>query len=443
VARVSVTGTLDEGGLVTENGVDRRRRRGATVIALLATLVPALWFPSGTMASAAAVVPAGFDDSLVAKVGRPTAMAFTPDGRILVTSKYGRLFVIQDGALVSTPAIDLSARICDDGERGLLGVAVDPAFDSNHYVYLYYTFKKFGSCPVEATGTPVNRVSRFVLRDSNVIKPISERILIDNIPNYGGIHDAGDLEFGKDGNLYVSVGDGGCDYALDSDCDSRNDAARDQNVLLGKILRITPAGGIPPHNPYTGIGSARCNLTGMTDPGTTCRETFSWGLRNPWRIAFDPNATHSRFFIDDVGQGTWEEIDKGHKGADYGWNVREGPCSVGSRTNCGPPPAGMTNPIWSYDHSTGCTAVTGGAFVPNGIWPAAFDNTYLYGDFICGKIVRLTPAMGGGFTASDFVTGLGTSSITTLKFGPYGSSQAAYYLNNLNGGEVRRVAYVG
>jgi hypothetical protein len=103
----------------------------------------------------------------------------------------------------------------------------------------------------------------------------------------------------------------------------------------------------------------------------------------------------------------------------------------------------MTNPVYAYDHNTGCTAVTGGAFVPNGVWPAAFDETYLYGDFVCGKIIRLTPAAGGSFTASDFVTGLGTNSITTLKFGPYGSTQAAYYLNYLNGGEVRRIAYVG
>jgi hypothetical protein len=371
-------------------------RRPATKLAvLLATALPALWVPLADPS----VVPAGFSDQFVAKVGSPTAMAFTPDGRILVTSKAGKLSVIKNGAVVTTPAIDLTARVCSDGERGLVGVAVDPAFGTaNHFIYLYYTYKKFGSCPTLTSDVPVNRVSRFRLPAWNVIDPATEKVLIDNVPNYGGYHIAGDLEFGKDGNLYISSGDGGCDYAGDSACDSHNDAARDQNILLGKILRITPA--------------------------------------------VDPNAVHTRFFIDDVGQGTWEEIDNGHKGADYGWNVREGPCATGSRTNCGPPPPGMTNPIWSYDHNTGCTGITGGAFVPNGIWPAAYDNTYLYGDFICGKIIRLTPA-DGGFTASDFVTGLGTSSITTLKFGPYGSTQAAYYLNYLNGGELRRITYVG
>jgi glucose/arabinose dehydrogenase len=420
-------------------------RRPVTKLAvLLATALPALWVPLADPAAAASVVPAGFSDQFVAKVGSPTAMAFTPDGRILVTSKAGKLSVIKNGSVLTTPAIDLTARVCSDGERGLVGVAVDPAFGTaNHFIYLYYTYKKFGSCPTLTSDVPVNRVSRFRLPAWNVIDPATEKVLIDNVPNYGGYHIAGDLEFGKDGNLFISSGDGGCDYAGDSDCDSHNDAARDQNILLGKILRITPAGGIPRTNPFLGAGTARCAQTGLTEPGLMCRETYAWGLRNPFRFAVDPNAVHTRFFIDDVGQGTWEEIDNGHKGADYGWNVREGPCATGSRTNCGPPPVGMTNPIWSYDHNTGCTGITGGAFVPNGIWPAAYDTTYLYGDFICGKIIQLTPADGGGFTASDFVTGLGTSSITTLKFGPYGSTQAAYYLNYLNGGEVRRIVYTG
>ena len=421
-----------------------RPHRGPHRIARLASLALLWVIPIAlTTPAQASVVPNGFEDQLVAKVNGPTALTFTPDGRILVTSHFGTLHVIQNGTLVATPALDISAKICDDKERGLLGVAVDPAFASNHFIYLYYTFKKFGSCPYDATGVPVNRVSRFTLPNSNVIDPSTETVLIDNVPNEDGIHNAGDLAFGKDGNLYISIGDGGCDYAFNSGCGSQNDAARDPNILLGKILRITPSGGIPAGNPFRGPGSARCNVTGMTDPGTTCRETFASGLRNPFRMAFDPNAAGTRFFINDVGQSTWEEIDQGKAGADYGWNVREGFCARGSRTDCGPPPAGMTNPAYAYDHNTGCTAVIGGAFVPTGVWPAAFDGTYLYGDFVCGKIIRLTPAPGGGFTASDFVTGLGTNSITTLKFGPYGSTQAAYYLDYLNGGEVRRIAFTG
>lgn len=392
---------------------------------------------------AAATLPPSFDDTRIMQVSGPTALAFTPDGRLLGASQFGTLHIYKNGAQLPTPALDITANTCSDKERGLLGVAVDPSFGLNHYIYLYYTFKKLGNCDYASVNGPVNRVSRFVLNDNDVVSPSSETVLIDNIPQWDGIHNAGDLHFGKDGYLYVSVGDGGCDYAGDSGCGSTNDASRDENVLLGKILRITASGGIPPSNPFQGTDSARCNLAGRTDPGKKCQETFARGLRNPFRTAFDPNASGTRFFINDVGQATWEEIDLGQAGADYGWNVREGHCARGSTTDCGPPPAGMTNPVYDYPHSSGCTGITAGAFVPNGVWPAAFDNTYLYGDFVCGKIIRLTPASGGGFTASDFATGLQTNSITNMIFGPYGSTQALYYMNYLNGGEVRRIAFTG
>ena len=188
-------------------------------------------------------------------------------------------------------------------------------------------------------------------------------------------------------------------------------------MLVGKILRITSTGGIPPSNPFQGAGTARCNVTGRTTAGNKCQETFAWGLRNPFRFAFDPNAAGTRFFINDVGQGAWEEIDLGIAGADYGWNVREGPCVNGSLTNCGAPPAGMTNPIYSYSHpESGCAAITGGAFVPNGVWPSSYDGTYLYGDYTCGKIFVLTPNGSGGYTRSEFTNDVGA--VVNMTFGP-------------------------
>jgi glucose/arabinose dehydrogenase/PKD repeat protein len=399
---------------------------------------------AGAASTARGAVPPEFEDTLVTQVSGPTALAFTPDGRLLITSHFGPLRVYKNGALVSAPAIDLSSKVCSDHERGLLGVAVDPQFASNRRIYLYYTFNKSGSCPVNdasspaSASSPVNRVSQFILPDSNVIAPSSEQVLIDNIPSPAGIHNAGDLQFGKDGKLYVSVGDGGCDYAGNSGCGSLNDAARDRHVLLGKILRISTSGGIPSGNPYQGADSARCNLTGRTTAGKWCQETFASGLRNPFRIAFDPNVPYTRFFINDVGQNTWEEINLGKGGADYGWNVREGHCARGSTTNCGSPPAGMTNPLYDYPHSSGCAAVTGGAFVPDGIWPSAYFGGYLFGDFVCGKIQKLT-----GTSASDFVTGLGNQSAVVLAFGPHGSTRALYYTTYNLGGLIRRVAFTG
>ena len=387
--------------------------------------------------AAATSLPTDFTDSLVVAVPTPTALTFTPDERLLVTTQPGALRVVAGGALLSQPALDLSGKLCSNSERGLLGVAVDPAFASNRFIYLYYTFKKFSGCPTNTSDAPVNRVSRFTLGDNNVANPASEVILIDNIPSPGGNHNGGDLEFGKDGYLYVSVGDGGCDYASNSGCAGSNDAARDQHVLLGKVLRITADGGIPPTNPFQGSNSARCNTTGMTDPGKVCKETFASGLRNPFRLAFDPNASATRFYINDVGQNAWEEIDLGAAGADYGWNVREGHCANGSTTECGAPPAGMTNPIFDYGRGDGCSSITGGAFVPSGVWPAPYGGSYLFSDYVCGKIFRLVPAGNGTFTRADFATGLGGSSAVTLRFGPDGG---LYYTTYAGGGQIRRIS---
>ncbi|HYN20629.1 MAG TPA: PQQ-dependent sugar dehydrogenase, partial [Thermoanaerobaculia bacterium] len=213
----------------------------------------------------AATVPAGFSDLLVATIGFPTALAFTPDGRLLVTTQPGTLRVYQAGTLLATPAVMFApSQICTNGERGLLGVAVDPAFASNHFIYLFYTFNKFNNiCPGPGPTAPVNRVSRFTLPDSNVISLASELVLVDNMPSPAGNHNAGDVHFGKDGFLYVSIGEGGI-----------ANAARDEHVLTGKILRIASDGSIPATNPFQGAGTARCNVTGQTTPGNKCQETF-------------------------------------------------------------------------------------------------------------------------------------------------------------------------
>jgi PKD repeat protein len=175
-------------------------------------------------------------------------------------------------------------------------------------------------------------------------------------------------------------------------------------------------------------------VTGRTDPAKYCQETFASGLRNPFRFAFDPNANATRSFVDDVGQDAWEEIDEGVAGADYGWNVREGFCARAAVTGCRTVPGvvgGLTDPIHAYGHDVGY-AVTGGAFVPAGAWPAGYDGDYLFGDF-GGTIMRLHPDGSGGWTRSDFVTGLGNASVVALAFGPHDGAQALYY-TTLGGG---------
>lgn len=393
-------------------------------------------------ATAAPVLPAGFEDALVATVGSPTALAFTPDGRLLVTTQPGQLYVYQNGALLSTPALTLDPNaICTDIERGLLGIAVDPAFATNHYLYAYYTRRVPGR-KCGGTGS-FNRVVRLTLPDSNAIDIASQVVLIDNIPSYAGNHNAGDLHFGPDGYLYVSVGDSGCRIDGSGFCAGQNNNARFLNYLLGKILRIASDGSIPPDNPYASAPDGRrCGDPAGVPAGTgPCTETYAWGLRNPFRFSFQPGT--GTFYINDVGQDTWEEIDVGQVNADYGWNLREGHCVTASSTNCPPPPAGMTDPIFDYNHKTGCTGITGSAFVPPGVWPAPWDGAYLFADYVCGKIFRLDATAGGGHTWVELASGLGASSAVTMIFGPHGGGQSLYYSTYANGGEVHRIDFVG
>ena len=387
---------------------------------------------------ARASVPPGFADQHVATLVRTTALAFTPDGRLLSPGKDGPLYLIRPGG---TPvvALDISARVCFDSERGVLGVAVDPLFAQNRFIYLYYTYKKFGTCPRNTASAPVNRISRFVLADTDVIDPASEVVLVDNIPSPDGIHNAGDLGFGADGHLYASVGDGGCDFRGDSGCSLLNDASRDLGGLSGKILRIARDGTSPADNPYaggTGPG-VPCRLTGSTNVNKRCTEIYASGLRNPFRFAMDPDGP--RININDVGAAKWEEVDRLAAGADFGWNVREGPCVRDSRTNCGAPPAGMTNPIHWYDHTTGCTSITAGAFVPAGVWPSPYDGKYLYGDSVCGDLFELSEAG----DAQQFGGDLGP--LIDAAFGPHGATQALYYIawGEYPNDQIRRISYVG
>ena len=391
-------------------------------------------------APAFATTPSGFSDVLVTTLPGPSALAFTPDGRLLIAQQAGIVRVHKNGALLPTPALTIPATgICNDFENGLLGIEKDPDFKSNGWVFLYYTAKR-------PDAVCVNRVSRFVM-SGDTINLASEVVLVDNIPAPNGNHNGGDLKFGWDRYLYISIGDGGCDYAGDSGCQGRNDASRDQHVLIGKILRITNQGAIPDSNPFQGSGTARCNVTGRTDPGKKCQETFAWGFRNPFRIAHDPNIVGVRLFINDVGHNLREEIDLAQAGGDYGWNCKEGTRTNSTTPNCAPLPPNLKPPLYEYEHDllvpgtsvSGCGSVTGGAFVPRHLWPG-FDGTYVFGDYVCGAIFKLTDS-GGVWGASDFVTGLGPDSAVTMLFGPSDNTRALYYTTYANGGQVRKIYY--
>jgi glucose/arabinose dehydrogenase len=413
------------------------RSRYAPILALAAALAWAGGASSTPQPSAASGLPAGFEVRSVGRFLAPTAMVFTPDGRLVVTTQLGLVRIFdRAGHLLRKPALDFSGRVCTQRERGMSGITVDPDFGRNHYVYIYYTFKKYGRCV--GSRRPVNRLSRFVLRENDTIDPASETPLLDNIPSFGATHNAGDVHFGKDRYIYVGVGDGGRDYARRSDSSAENAAARDLNALLGKIVRITRSGGVPAGNPFRGPGTATCALQGVVRPSLRCREIYAWGIRNPWRLAFDPNAPGTRFFFNDVGEYAWEEIDEGHRGADYGWNVREGFCPRDRHVRCTPAPRSMTDPVYAYAHRGGCGAITGGAFVPDGVWPARFRGVYLFGDFNCGKIFLLK--LSGGQVRSALFDSRFDPGLVSMTFGP---DHALYYATYAQGGEVRKISYSG
>ena len=376
-------------------------------------------------------LPSEFTDLLVASVPTPTAVEELPGGRVVVLEQGGRVRIIltATGALLRTPALQLA--VCSGSERGLLGFTHDPDFASNGRVYVFYTRSAPG-----APGGCVNQVSAFTM-SANTIDPASEQVLIDNISSVNGNHNAGDLDIGADGYLYIATGDAGSDPRGDSGGGANNDAAQDLSLLNGKILRLDRDTGAPaPGNPLSGAGTAVCASRGNTaaTPTTQCRELFAWGLRNPFRFAFDRDAPATRFFINDVGQTAREEVNDGRAGANYGWNQREGQCPRGQNPPCAGPSAGLIDPITDYPRSAG-TYITAGAFVPTAAWPTAFEGGYLFADGGTGRM-WLRASTGAVDYNAPFATGL--FGIADMTFVDEVSGTSLYY--TLNGSsQVRKI----
>jgi glucose/arabinose dehydrogenase len=312
-------------------------------------------------AAPAATLPTGFTEALVASgLSSPTAMQFAPDGRLFVCEQGGRLRVIKNGTLLPTPFVTVT--VSATGERGLLGVAFDPNFATNGYVYLYYT----ATLP-----TIHNRISRFTA-NGDVAVAGSETVILE-LDNLSGAtnHNGGALAFGPDGKLYAAVGE-----------NANGAYAQSFGNLLGKILRINKDGTIPSDNPFYLSASGRN------------RAIWALGLRNPFTFAFKPGGAD--MFINDVGENTWEEINDGRAGGNYGWPDTEG-ATADPR---------FETPRYSYSHSSGACAITGGAFYTplSPRFPAEFTNDYFFADYCAGWIRRLDPAAGNA--VAGFATGL-------------------------------------
>jgi len=285
-----------------------------------------------------AVGPATAAPQLVQVAGgltNPIYATTARDGsnRIFIVEQGGVIKMLRPGAPAPTVFLDITARVLSGGERGLLGLAFHPQFESNRRFFVNYTRQTDG-----ATVIAEYQVSA---TDPDVADA-TERVILTVAQPFDN-HNGGMIEFGPDGMLYIALGDGG----------SFNDPGnRAQNLdeLLGKILRIavtapgtTPAYTSPSTNPFVGVAGRD--------------EIWALGLRNPWRFSFD-RAT-GQLWAGDVGQGAREEVDIIARGANYGWRVFEGIACTGLDPGlCGAP--GFTPPVTDYDHSSGRCSITGG-----------------------------------------------------------------------------------
>jgi glucose/arabinose dehydrogenase len=317
-------------------------------------------------------VPKGFtqNNAWITGLNSATAMAQAPDGRIFIAQKGGTVRIVKNGQLLTQPLLDNQASTDSAGERGFIGIALHPDFATNGWLYVHYT---------NTVGGSHGRISRYVV--SGDTSDGFETALV-NLPVLSSAtnHNGGAIHFGPDGKLYVGVGD---------------NADRTRSPLLtsvfGKILRFNDDGTIPTDNPHY------ATQTGLA------RAIWARGLRNPFTFAVQPGT--GTLYINDVGEGDWEEINVGAAGANYGWPATEGPTTE----------AGITAPLFAYNHRdanppgsgpggffTGFS-IAGGAFYPaTGPFAAAYRGNYFFADYVSRYVGRLDLANGNA--ASTFAT---------------------------------------
>ncbi len=377
-------------------------------------------------------LPTNFSEAVVtANLGRPTAIDVLPDGRVLVTAQTGTLRVIDPNSGSAVAAINLD--VDSVGERGLLGVAHDPNFASNHFVYLYHTVKP------TATVSTHNQITRYTL-DGNMILPGSAvEILQLNDLTGATNHNGGAMHFGADNMLYVGVGE-----------NARPDNAQTIGLLLGKVLRMDvskivsgdPVNDVaklaPPDNPYFNQAMGINKII------------YASGFRNPFTFAVQPGT--GQILVNDVGQDTWEEINPLIVGRNYGWGKNEG-FAVTSPPSVGPGP--YQDPVMAYNHgnATPVTAAVGGAIIggvfynpPAGAahaFPGSYTGKYFFADLTSNFIRTFDPARPGNAanpdTSSPFATGTAAAP-TSMALADDGS---IYYTAFAGGGQLLRLTFNG
>ena len=381
-------------------------RRLASRLALLMLAAAA-----STPGARGGIMP-GFNQSVVASgLDHPTAIGFLPDGRILVTEQSGALKLITDGS--ATTLIVASNGYCSGREMGLLGIAVDPGFETNGFVYLYRTNTPYVDC--DLFEGRYNEVIRVTMGPDGTVDPQSLTVLLTGIRTDTGYNTGGALRIGPDGKLYVGAGDTGIGGTGETPGSNINPYPQDLGDLEGKILRINLDGTIPADNPFAGQAGKR-------------GEIWAFGFRNPWRFNFDPLS--GRLWVGEVGDAFMEELNIVVRGGDYSWPYCEGVFPLGCRKSSD------IRPVFSYTHWGDVSfgdAVVGGDFA--GDLFGVFTGSYFFGDFVADNIYafrldKKREVVGGPIMT--FLTHAGAP--VDIVFGPDG---ALYYAALT--GEIRKV----
>lgn len=352
---------------------------------------------------------------IVGGLSQPTDITHAGDSRLFVTEKVGRIRIVQGGALLPTPFLDLVGRVADgDGtvETGLLGLTFHPNYQSNGYFYVNYTV----SNPLRT------RIARFtVTGNANVADPNSELVLLEFAQPFTN-HNGGQLQFGADGYLYIASGDGG------SSGDPNNNG-QSSSVLLGKLLRIDVNG--------TAGNGPDCDTSGSTNyrippgnpfangDGGACDEIWATGLRNPWRFSFD--RLTGDMWLADVGQNRFEEIDfaagGNNGGANYGWRCYEGNTTYNT-TGC-QAASSYAAPLYVYNRNQGDCSVTGGYVYRGQAYPN-LNGHYFFSDF-CNKTLRSISGAPDNVVVTAWSTNGGGSSPITFGQDQNGELYVGYF----------------
>ena len=361
----------------------RWQRRIALALALVALL--------DRVASAQHVVHGFVDQLLAGGLTVPVAFATLPDGRVLVAEKAGVVRVIKNGTLLPDAFLDLRARVNDYWDRGLLGIAADPAFATNGYVYLFYVHE---DDPFSYSGPKTSRLVR-VTAIGDEASMASELVLLggaggasclllpagaDCIPADGPSHNGGAIRFGADGALWVATGDASSITTVDPR------ALRTQRLdtLAGKLIRVGRDGRGLSDNPFF-----------ANDADEVHSKVWSYGFRNPFRFTIRPST--GRPYVSDVGANLFEEVNVARPGLNYGW-----PCYEGSAPQPGyqplaecqtlidQGPLAVAKPLTGYPHLTGSASITGGAFYTGTALPSLYQGAYFFGDFVRNTLSYVT-----------------------------------------------------